>query len=290
VYAMKRVPAVTAVMCVWVACACGQGVAVVPPPIGPPTAALAAWDAFPVGQTPRPVVLVVNPSRTFGFGSNEDAKMAATCHKLTSSIAVSNVVPRAANVSWSIGTQAVYPAISAAAAFAAMTQYGSGSSQPACTSVQPLVVTAVHFLPYGFVTDRGQAEIDSWLFTLNGIDLVAYPAVASSALLNANLSRGSTNFGSTLSADALSLTVSFSGKESTGVCAADYRGVVAESKTAAAIALQEIPHQDSDQSNCQGISELRYVHVSLASPLGGRLLLDASGNLVPVCPTAKPDC
>jgi len=275
-----------------IACSSVPGVpqAVVPSPVSSPTAALAAWDAFPVGQTPRPVVLVVNPSRTVGFGSNEDAKIAAACHKLTTAISLSNAVPRTANVSWSIGTKGVYPSISAAAAFAAMTQYGSGTSQSACTPIQPLVVTSVHFLPYGFVTDRGQAQIDSWLFTLGGIDLVAYPAVAPSALLNADLSRGSTYFGSTLSADALSLTVSFSGKESTGVCAADYRGVVAESRTAAAVALQEIPHPDSDQSNCEGISELRYVDVHLAGALGGRLVLDASGNLVPVCPIAKPDC
>jgi hypothetical protein len=275
-----------------IACSSVPGVpqAVVPSPVSPPTTALAGWDAFPVGQTPRPVVLVVNPSRTVGFGSNEDAKMAAACNKLTTAIALSSVVPRTANVGWSTGTKGVYPSISAAAAFAAMTQYRLGASQSACAPVQPLVVTAVHFLPYGFVTDRGQAEMDSWLFTLGGIDLVAYPAIAPSALVDADLSRGSTYSGSTLSADALSLTVSFSGKESTGVCAADYRGVVAESPTAAAVALQEIPHPDSDQSNCEGISELRYVDVHLARALGGRLVLDASGNLVPVCPIAKPDC
>jgi hypothetical protein len=243
-----------------------------------------------VGQTPRPVVLVVNSFPTFGFGSDPDAQMAAACHKLTTEITLSNVVPRTANVSWSIGAKEVYPSISAAAAFAAMAQYGSGSSQSACASVQPFVVTAAHFLPYGFVTDRGQAQIDSWLFTLNGIDLVAYPAVAPPALLNADLSRDSTYFGATLGADSVSLTVSFAGKESTGVCAADYRGVVAESPTAAAIAMQEIPHPDSDQSNCEGISELRFVQIKLANPLGGRLVLDASGNLVPECPVAKPDC
>ena len=275
-----------------VACSGVSGVpqAVVPSPVSPPITALAAWDAFPVGQTPRPVVVVMNPSQTFGFGSNEDARLAAACHKLTTAISLSNAVPRTANVSWSIGTKGVYPSMSAAAAFAAMTQYGSGTSQSNCAPIKPFAVTAVHFLPYGFVTDRGQAQIDSWLFTLNGIDLVVYPAVAPSALLNADLSRGSTYFGSTLGADALSLTVSFSGKESTGVCAADYRGVVAESRTAAAVALQEIPHPDSDQSNCEGISELRYVDVHLAGALGGRLVLDASGNLVPVCPIAKPDC
>jgi hypothetical protein len=267
----------------------GVAHAVVSSPVSPPTAALAAWDAFPVGQTPRPVVLLVNSFPTVGFGSDPDAKMAATCHKLTTSIPLSNAVPRTANVSWSIGAKSVYPSMSAAAAFAAMTQYGSGASQSVCTPVQPLVVTAVHFLPYGFASDRGQAQIDSWLFTLNGIDLVAYPAVAPSALLNADLSRSST-YASTLSADALSLTVGFSAKESTGVCAADYRGVVAESRTAAAVALQEIPHPDSDQSNCEGISEWRSVNVHLASPLGGRLVLDASGNLIPVCPVAKPDC
>ena len=271
-----------------VSCQGPQGAAV-PSPVSPPTAALASWDTFPVGQTPRPVVLVVNSFPTVGFGSDPDAKAAAACNKLTTATNLSNAVPRTATVSWSTGTKGAYPSISAAAAFAAMTQYRSAAAQSACASVQPFVVTAVHFLPYGFVTDRGQAKIDSWLFTLNGIDLVAYPAVASSALLNADLSRSSA-YQSTLSADALSLTVSFGAKESTGVCAADYRGVVAESRTAVAVALQEIPHPDSDQSNCAGITELRTVQVPLASPLGDRLVLDASGDLVSVCPVAKPDC
>ena len=285
---MRLMPAVTAAAA-FALVACGPQGAVVPSPVSPPTAALAAWDAFPVGQTPRPVVLVVNSFPTVGFGSDPDAKMAAACHKLTTEITLSNVVPRTASVSWLTGTKGAYPSISAAAAFAAMTQYRSVTSQSDCAPVQPFVVTAVHFLPYGFVTDRGQAQIDSWLFTLNGIDLVAYPAVAPSAVLNADLSRSST-YGASLSADALSLTVNFGGKESLGVCSADYRGVVAESRMAVAVALQEIPHPDSDQSNCGGITELRSVQVPLASSLGDRLVLDASGNLVPVCPVAKPDC
>ena len=277
--------------------ACGQGngnpVVPTPTPISPPTGALAPWASFPAGQTPRPVVLVGTGSPNSGFGNSEDAEMAAKCHKFTTAITLSKVIPRTANASWSTGTRASYPSISAAAAFAAMKQLGPAPSQGACTPVQPQVVTAVKFGSYGLSTDRGNAQIDSWIFTMSRIDgEIAYPAIGPAALWNADVSVGSASSASTLSVDGRSLTYTFYGSpDSAGPCGADYKAVVAESSTAVAIALQETPHASPGQPvACPAVAQQRTVVATLAQPVGGRVVVDATGNLISVCPGAKPDC
>ena len=270
----------------------GDAAVPTPTPVSPPTQALLGWTTFPAGQTPRPVVLVGNNSPTAGFANSEDAKNAAMCHKLTAAMMPSNEVPSTANVTWSSGTKASYPSISAATALAAMMQPFPGYKSSSCGVVQPQVVTAVRWGAYELPTDRGRAQFDSWLFTMSRIDgEVAYPALAPSAVWNADMSKASVTPGSTLSADGLTLTFGFSGAIASGPCGSDYRGVVAESGTAVAVALQETPHSAPNANiACEAIAQIRHVDVSLASPLGGRVVLDASGNFAPVCPVAKPDC
>jgi hypothetical protein len=293
---MRVMPPVT-VLAALALLACGpanNGNATVPTPtpVGPPTEALLGWTTFPAGQTPRPVVLVGNNSPTDGFANNEDAKNAAVCHKLTTAIMPSNVVPSTANVTWSSGTKASYPSISAATALAAIMQPVPGYKSSSCGVVQPQVVTAVRWGAYELPTDRGRAQIDSWLFTMSRISgEIAYPALAPESVWNAEMSKASITPGSTLSADGLTLTFGFTGAVASGPCGSDYRGVVAESQTAVAVALQKRPHSAPNANiACEAIAQIRYVDVSLASPLGGRVVLDASGNFAPVCPVAKPDC
>lgn len=293
---MRVMPPVT-VLAALALLACGpanNGNAAVPTPtpVSPPTQALLGWTTFPAGQTPRPVVLVGNNSPTAGFANSEDAKNAAICHKLTAALMPSNEVPSTANVTWSSGTKASYPSISAATALAAMMQPFPGYKSSSCGVVQPQVVTAVRWVAYELPTDRGSAQIDSWLFTMSRIDgEVAYPALAPSAVWNADMSKATVAPGSTLSADGLTLTFGFSGAIASGPCGSDYRGVVAESGTAVAVALQETPHSAPNANiACEATAQIRHVDVSLASPLGGRVVLDASGNFAPVCPVAKPDC
>ena len=275
--------------------ACGpanNGNAVVPTPISPPTGALLAWGTFPASQTPRPVVLIGNGSPNSGFGNSEDAKMAAKCHRLTTAITLSKVIPRTANATWSTGTKASYPSMSAAATFAAMTHLGP-TPESTCVDVQPQVVTAVKFGAYGLSTDRGHAQIDSWVFTMSRIDgEIAYPALAPSALWNADVSKGSVSTGSTVSADGRSLTYTFYGApDGAGPCGADYKAVVAESQAAVAIALQETPHAAPGQPvACPAVAQQRKVVVTLAQPVGGRVVVDATGDLISVCPDEKPDC
>src|ERR1700674_3014941 len=270
----------------------GNAAVPTPTPVSPPTEALLGWTTFPADQTPRPVVLVGNNFPTAGFANNEDAKMAAMCHKMTTTIMPSNVVPSTANVTWSSGTKASYPSISAATALAAMMQPSQGAASSSCVPVQPQVATAVRWGAYELPTDRGRAQIDSWLFTMSRISgEIAYPALAPEAVWNADMSKASMTPGSTLSIDGLTLTFGFTGAVASGPCGSDYRGVVAESRTAAAVALQKTPHSAPNANiACETIAQIRHVDVSLASPLGGRVVLDASGSFAPACPVAKPDC
>jgi hypothetical protein len=286
---MRRLPALSALACALFACTGAQGVAVVPTSVGPPTQALIAWATFPAGQTPRPVLLT-GSAPVDSFATSLNAKMAAVCHKLTTSIPLSTAVPRAALVGWWTGTKTRYPSTSAAATLAAMTQLGPQPSQSVCAPVIPAVVTAVRFGTHAFFTDRGIAQIDSWVFTMPAIGTdIAYPALAPSALWNADLSKISVAPGPTLSASGLVLRFSFTGSVASGPCGSDYRGVVAESTAAVAVAIEEIAHSNDPNMVCPAVAQPRVVDVPLASPLGGRVLLDGSGKILPVCPIATPD-
>jgi hypothetical protein len=176
---------------------------------------------------------------------------------------------------------------------AAMKQAAAPTTDPSCATVQPLVVTGVRFARSEFITDRGTAQIDSWLFRMTGLSgEINYPALTPGSMWNADMTKGSPESGSTVSADGRTLTFSFYGApSSSGPCGADYRGVVAESSTAVAIALQMTSHaKPGELVACDAVAQLRSVDVTLVSVLGGRVVLDSTGNVTSVCPSTKPAC
>jgi len=269
--------------------ACGSapiGGTPIPTPVTPPTGALAAWKAFPVNQVPRPVVLIGNAAPASGFSSSE-AKIAALCRKFRLAVKLPTAVPVAAHVSRTTRVKATYPAMSAATAFAMMSRPDATTADPSCATAQPLVVNGAVFGSFVFSTDRGNARIAAWLFTAPGIiGEVAYPALAVSTYWNGGNFTGFFIGGSTLSADGRSLTLTFYGTSSTsGPCGADYKGVVAESEAAVAIALQETSHATPGQPvACDAMAQERSVTVTLAAPLGGRVVVDSTSSAVSVCP------
>jgi hypothetical protein len=91
-----------------------------------------------------------------------------------------------------------------------------------------------------------------------------------------------------MSGDAHSLTFTFSGApDNPGPCGADYTAAVAESPSAVAVAVLAIPHSAPDAPiACTAIAAIRSVTVNLAGPLGGRVVVNASGDIVTVCPEA----
>lgn len=89
-----------------------------------------------------------------------------------------------------------------------------------------------------------------------------------------------------MSTDGRSLTYSFTGaQEGTGPCQEIYKGVVAESSTAVAVATPTVPHERLNDGlvACTLIGYQRSVQVALATALAGRVVVDSRG-----CSTGMP--
>jgi hypothetical protein len=275
--------------------ACGQvgGSAVVPTPtpIAPPTAALNPWASFPAAANPRPIVWLANPSPINGYGTDAN-KMEAYCHKFALGGTLPSTVPPHGSVLWPDGSSVTYGGMSAADAFVRLAA-GTAVADPQCTSYPPLVINGARLSTFEFVTDRGKALMNTWLFSAVGMDSeLAYPAIAPGAFWTGGILASYAGNTATLSPDGRSLTYTFYGAPSApGPCGADYRSVTAESQTAVAIALQELPHAQSGQLvACPAVAQQRTLVVPLAQALGGRVVVDATGNVIQVCPSTKPAC
>ncbi len=278
---MRRLSHVS-VLAVVLVSACGIGIRQAEAPPTPPVVALAAWKDFPADRHPRPIVLlgIDSPGQIFTNAS----KIAALCHQFALAISLPSEVPTRSTASWSDGTAVSYPAISAAEAFAAMKK-APGATDAMCSSNTPLPVTSARFGSASFQTDRGAATISAWLFTATGAaaDFV-YPAIPASALWGRGVTDRWTGGAATVSSVGLTVNFGFVG----GECDAGYRAAVAESPSAAAVAVQAIPKDGAGA--CSAVGVARTITVTLVSPLDGRVLVDASGNVVTVCPEAAPRC
>lgn len=271
------------VLAVVVASACGIAFHPAESAPTPPVAALDAWKDFPADANPRPVVLLGIDPPGQAFTSNI-SKIAGLCHRLSLTIALPPDIPKGSAARWPDGTTVAYPAISAAAAFAAMNR-APGSSEAMCASSTPLPVTAVRLADAGFPTDRGMATMSAWLFTATGAaaDFI-YPAIPASALWAGGVTDAWRGGSATVSPDGLTVNFGFVG----GECDAGYRTAVAESSSSVAVAVQAIPKDGVGA--CSAVGVARNATVSLANPLDGRVLVDASGNVMAVCPEAAPRC
>ena len=263
-----------------------------PPAVPTPTAALAQWAAFPADQMPRPIVLFWELAPPGGFTSG-DAKLAAVCSKLSLRTSLPTVVPAQASALWPDGTTASYKPISAKEAFAAITKPQPGASPDMCGPIAPLQITTVDFETGLFDSDRGIVEISAWIFgSPNVVGGLEYPALPSSAFWKAAFAVPVSNETASISEDGLTLMFSFYGApDSSGPCGADYKGVVAESASAVAVAVQELARSVPEGPvACDAMAQQRTVTVTLARPLGGRVVGDAAGNARPVCPAMHPQC
>jgi hypothetical protein len=240
---------------------------------------------------PRPIVLLDDLPRSQGF-SNNDGKIATACHRFGSPAQpLPTDVPASTTASWADGTTGTYPAISASNAYAAMSIVPASMKGAQCDAAIPLATTAVRLGTYGFNTDRGTAQMSAWLFTFQGaLGELAYPAIAESAFWGKVTTIGFFGGGTTISSDGLVLNFGFYGSPSgNGPCDASYTAVVAESTSAVAIAMQMIPGQAPvDNVVCPAIAQARSVKVKIAHPLGGRVVVDASGSVIAVCPANLP--
>jgi hypothetical protein len=226
-------------------------------------------------------VLLDAPPLYPGFDANNNSKIAAYCGKFQLKFQPSTVAPAQATATWPDGNIATVAAMSAADAYGAIVAAPQMTSTD-CSAAPALPVTAVRLGTAGFRTDRGTAQMSAWLFTVTGATGdVAYPAIAPSAFWDLSRSKLSGNPGGTVSADGRTLAYAFVG----GECDAGYKSAVAESATAVAVAVVAIPKGGINQA-CPAVGVFRTINISLASPLGGRVVLDESGSVQSVCPEA----
>jgi len=176
--------------------------------------------------------------------------------------------------------------MSAADAYSAMASAPTGMQSSECASVPALEVTRVRPGLAGFQTDRGTAQMSAWLFTVAGsTGDIAFPALAPSAFWARSFESGWGNGGATISGDGRILTYGFTG----GECDNGYKFAVAESKSAVAVVVAPIPNYGPMQA-CSAVGVIRKITVPLASPLGGRVLVDEKGRVESACPAGVSSC
>jgi hypothetical protein len=256
----------------------------------PPTEALARWSDFPASQKPRPIILFWDFRPRAGYSSS-DAKIAGFCNKFTVAAAFPTEVPSQGVATWADGTTASYGSISAADAFSALSRIPTGMASDQCAKVAALPITGVHLGTAQLATDRGGARMTAWLFTATGaLGDMAYPALSPSAFWKEGISNSLSDGVASLGPDSHTLTFSFPGIPSKpGPCGADYTGSVAESASAVAVAVLAIPHASSSGPvACTLEAQERSVTITLTTPLGGRVVVNAAGDAVVVCPEAGP--
>ena len=265
------------------ALSCGGFQSSSPPDSSPPAEALAAWTDFAADRSPRPIILLEDITPGLGF-SGGNGKLAFMCGRFAAATPLPSTTPAQAHVTWGDRSDQTFTAISASDAYVAMAANARGKS-PDCATVPPLAITQTRLAAETYETDRGQAQITSWLFTAPGAwREIAYPALAPSALWKGGWSDWSGESAS-ISADGLSLTFGFTGaKAGNGPCEANYRGLVMESATAVAVAPQQLPNPNQPAGGaCTAEGYPRHVTVSLNRPLEGRVVVDRRAAVLAVC-------
>jgi hypothetical protein len=260
-----------------------------PVPSGNPDDALAAWKDFPVDRHPRPIVLIGPSLVTYAGYTTGDAKAAATTgdYRLDATLPPA---PSTAPVTLPDGP-ATLPVIGAAAAIDRLkADTGDAAKEP---GVPPLAITSVEFGTAGFDTDRGTLMLPVWrVHTADELGPTVVLAVADPALARRSSGTGGMP-GDTgtakLSADGRRLTVTVN--EVVPHCPGEpiYQRTAAVRETRSTVVVTFTATQTGTVPGGTGGACADYLklqpatyQVGLASPLGGRVLVDAAANPVPV--------
>jgi hypothetical protein len=241
-----------------------------------PTAGLRKWADFPVTATPRPLVLVgpqvIDPAG--GFRSGEDKEAYGN-----------GAIDFPASWAMAPAEAGGYKIVSAGLAARPLAPAAKvGGSAPG-----RLRVTAVRLGTARFTTDRGELSLPAWLFSF---DRVADPATVlaidpSERFTSPTGGAASPGAGAAkMSADGRTLTVSYiGGQPGTGGCAGDQTAAAVETRTAVAVVFTPVPTPpDPSGYACPAIGVIRTTTVTLARPLGPRVLITPAGDPYPVVP------
>jgi len=272
-------------------------------PAGPPAAtasppnldtALAHWGSFPATVTPRPIVALDElPVPQDGFAT-DPAKLAFACRQIDAAIVRYPATPDRATLRWPDGTATEHRPLAAKDAVAAIDDAGPPTNVD-CAGVAPVRITGIKLGETTLRTDRGLVTATGWTFTGPDVrgDGLSYPAIHEDRYWGfAPELRAGQLVATEVAADGRRLTAYFYGTPTNaGACTSEYEAIVAESPAAVAIALRTLPPAQPPPTDvaCAEIAQLRTLTVSLAGPLGGRVVVDEQGGVTPVCPAGRID-
>ena len=246
--------------------------------LDPPTTALSLWNDFPADSSPRPLVLtgptIDNPSTGF-TGDDKEAY-------LSGHFTVATTLPSGSS-RWE-----QQPLMTADQALADLRSSSLGAS----TTSTYLLVTAAHLGTATFSTDRGPRSLPAWLFSFAGVRDPASVLAIAPANRWPKAARppwDTEDLVATIAPGGASVTIMFTGAAAgTGPCTAQYETSTAQSSSAVAIAIRQLPGSTSEPPNpdnlaeaCNAIGYRREVTVELSPALGGRVLVDSHGAPLP---------
>ena len=252
-------------------------------------AALALWRDFPANRVPRPIV-VPHSQATFdgGFETGE-AKEAAGSGRFELAAPLPTG-PATVTAELPDGPVTL-PAITAEAALEALTAQGGDPDPNARDAMPPARITGVRLGTADVHTDRGPLALPAWLFTVTGATgPIGWPAVTPDALWRwdrdaaiALRQESQVMEQARMSADGALLTVVLLRPRIPCSDMPTYRHDprVTETGSAVVVGLERVP-VDIDVppgTPCDGsLAWFGDEHVvRLAEPLGGRVVVDASG-------------
>ena len=171
------------------------------------------------------------------------------------------------------------PIIGAADALADLRAQATPVAGPHPTPV-PLKIATMRLDRAGFGTDRGVVSLPAWIFTFDGVQgAVPVLALAPAARFPTprDLVQAPPSLSAQLAPDGSTVTVSFTGAAAgSGPCTADYT-VDARARHRAAVAVSIQEHRNGTGAElCDLVGHARTATVTLARPLGGRVLVDAA--------------
>ena len=265
-----------------------------PGPEGLDPAVFQKWRDFPVGRTPRPILLIGAPLRETGYHTG-DAKLAVATGRYELAATLPPGQPASVPVTLPDGTFRL-PVISAEQAYKGVRGSGSPGNAPG-ESPTPLRITRVELATAPFDTDRGGLDLPAWLFHApDSFEPLAWPALRPEAFWRlGDLRSVGDTFDARLAADGVTLTVTMPAPYP-DACPGDpvYRHapVVLESATAVAVGIRRevvtiAPGTRSDNCGYDAMLRTRKYTVKLAAPLGPRVLVGAEGGPVAVVSSAR---
>jgi len=229
---------------------------------------------LPANANPRPLILfddTVEFIPQAGF-LNDDRKIAWTCNRL---VLAGGLSLAAQGMPGEIGAATAYGELMASRAARA----GPTTSQ--CASEAPFVITEVRHSRAGFMTDRGTQLLPAWLFDVPEVGAyIGQTALPSGSWWGGRLA--TEGAGALVSDDGRTLRIGVSNPGSQP-CQATYTTAVAESATAVAVAVKGYPNPVPAGEGCDLVARVGYVSVTLAAPLGGRVVVDQDGNAGAAC-------